>query len=299
MKSRAFGQNNIFKRRKFVGRILALPSRAYKNFDLLAWSECIFDPMVFYHFLMFVYLTNQIQAKRDFKSIQDIIQEKEKKKHKIIPVHKANSVLNDGALYNVQQNIFSAKTKQNILVFEKYLQDHHEIFRERLFLNHKKFDTKRRQMDFVAIVRNIKNEEERKMIEEILNQISLEIENYIITQVNSEYILSIGNVIMSSESTDYQAWHTDFDEKKKYKYVPTVFFLAISACRLEFYNDNGKDITICIKSGDVLNFNGYAIHRGCRYKNMNFRVHWYALHKDDANDIKKVGQDTHIYTNLS
>ncbi len=243
-------------------------------------------------------MSNLIQAKRDFKSIEDIIQEKEKKKHKIIPVHKANCVLNDGALYNVQQNIFSAKTKQNILVLEKYLQVHHEIFRERLFLNQKKFDTKRRQMDFVAIVRNIKNEEERKMIEEILNQVSLEIENYIIAQVNSEFKLSIGNVIMSLESTDYQAWHTDFDEKKKYNYVPMVFFLAISACRLEFYNDNGKDITVSIKSGDLLTFNGYAIHRGCRYKKLNFRIHWYALHKDDAIDIKKVGQDTHIYSNL-
>ena len=116
-------------------------------------------------------------------------------------------------------------------------------------------------MDFVAIVRIIKNEEDRKMIEEILNQITLEIENYVSSQVNSEFKLSHGNVIMSSESTDYQAWHTDFDEKKKYRYIPMVFFLAISACRLEFYNGDGKDVTICIKSGDVLTFNGYA----CKY----------------------------------
>ncbi len=88
-------------------------------------------------------MSNLIQAKRDFKSIEDIIQEKEKKKHKIIPVHKANCVLNDEALYNVQQNIFSATTKQKILVLEKYLQVHHELFRERLFLNQKKFDKKK------------------------------------------------------------------------------------------------------------------------------------------------------------
>ena len=85
-------------------------------------------------------MSNRIQAKRDFKSIEDLIQEKEKKKHKIYPIHKAKSVLIDEAPYNVQQNIFSAETKQNILVLEKYLLVHPELFRERLFLDEMKFD---------------------------------------------------------------------------------------------------------------------------------------------------------------
>lgn len=171
------------------------------------------------------------------------------------------------------------------------------LFQEKIFLGIDVkliFDEKRKQMNFSYFIKSIKNEEERNRMKEILDKITQEMENYL-KQLNPSYKLHTGNIIMSLESSDSQAWHTDFDPDQVLKFLPLVFFLAISPCRLDFQNENKVTETVVLNSGTLLTFNGFAIHRGCRYKKPNFRIHWYAYHEDDTKSIKKIGQNTYIF----
>ena len=47
-----------------------------------------------------------------------------------------------------------------------------------------------------------------------------------------------------------------------------------------------------LKCGDLLTFNGFAIHRGCSYPSLNFRMHWYAVHQKDNIHLSTVGDYT-------
>ena len=102
------------------------------------------------------------------------------------------------------------------------------LFQEKIFLGIDVkliFDEKRKQMNFSYFIKSIKNEEERNRMKEILDKITQEMENYL-KQLNPSYKLHTGNIIMSLESSDSQAWHTDFDPDQVLKFLPLVFFLA-------------------------------------------------------------------------
>jgi hypothetical protein len=130
------------------------------------------------------------------------------------------------------------------------------------------------------------------------------------------YNLSAGNILMSTNGGSAQHWHRDY-HVKTLSQVPLVFFLSISDhCRLDLFStslhedfpvDDGveevdvKPTTrkhdrirqqLKVTCGELLCFNGYAVHRGCAYDHANFRIHFYALHDEDIEYLDGVGNFT-------
>lgn len=223
------------------------------------------------------------------------------------PIKKARRISKDVS-YNIQQKIFSQQTQESLKELKNILLNNKYIFQEQLFLDEKRYDKNRKQINFEGIIGGIRGRNNKEKVRVILQNVRLEMIKHIKNYYEG-YELSVGNILMSEPSVQPQGWHSDYDERIKFSHPPLVFFAAVSECRLDIFKPIDLDVgnrgygrqedlhkqTKPLKRGDLLTLNGFTIHRGCRYSKTNFRLHWYALHRDDSDKLKDVGDyTTHI-----
>ncbi len=166
------------------------------------------------------------------------------------------------------------------------------LFVEKIFLTSKKFDKKRKQINFNEFILKVKDEKKKEYFKRLLEDIRASLLSHISIKYPG-YTLSTGNILMSLSGGVTQSWHMDFDVDANYRHTPLVFFMGLSICRLDLFIDvDTNKQTKPLKLGDLLTFNGFTRHRGCKYSDINFRFHWYAVHEDDK--IERFGEDTYI-----
>jgi hypothetical protein len=119
-------------------------------------------------------------------------------------------------------------------------------------------------------------------------------------------------LIVSEEGCGIQDWHYDFNKDKdttleEAEYAPLVVFIGVSdhCCidiRTKMENFNKKYTRATYNRGDMVIMHGYTKHRGCSYKEINFRLFFNAFHRDVVVSTKKKKQnrDTkNTYFNLN
>lgn len=229
--------------------------------------------------------------KRKFYGNQHVafIQEKKPKL-----IHLARNILEDDAVYTIESTILSQEIKKKLNELKNYLVANISVFEEKIFLTAKKYDEKRKQINFDNFISKVNDEKKKEYFTRLLANIRTSLLSHISAKYPG-FSLSVGNILMSLPGGSTQSWHMDFDGDSNYEYTPLVFFMGISTCRLELaIDDNTKKQTKPLNLGDLLTFNGFTLHRGCKYSEINFRFHWYAVHKDDKiNNID--GEDTFIF----
>jgi hypothetical protein len=102
-----------------------------------------------------------------------------------------------------------------------------------------------------------------------------------------------GKLLISKEGCDRQPYHFDFDPDEKYQddeMKPLVLFVGLSpSSRAELVPKEGlKPYTVVYGMGDLLIMNGLQLHRGCSYREENFRLYFNASH----HKIKQSNKDT-------
>lgn len=228
--------------------------------------------------------------KRKFQGNQFVSPRDQAKKPKF--VHNAKNILRDNVVYTIETGLIDKKTKEEMGELNKYLVTNNStLFEEKLFLTSEKFDKKRKQINFDNFISKVKGEKK-----EYFNRLLEKIRALLVSHISIKYpgfTLSTGNILMSLPGGNTQSWHDDFIEDANYNHTPLVFFMGLSTCRLDLYIDSDTHKqTKPLKLGDLLTFDGFTHHRGCKYSETNFRFHWYAVHEDDK--IENIGEDTFI-----
>jgi hypothetical protein len=208
-------------------------------------------------------------------------QHKKHRRTRETPKKKAKQIEKEGD-YSRRTKIFTENTRKEMRELEEYLKLNKEkLIDEKLFKNDHDYDDKRLQNNVPDILKRLKRKRKEKgKWEGVFNNIRKELINHL-KKEHPNYILSKGNVLISLPGGEKQQEHVDF-EKNQLIHPPLVFFLAISHCRLDIEEEEGKLKEINLKSGNLLTFHGWTIHRGVSYHKVNIRMHWYGLHQEDC-----------------
>jgi hypothetical protein len=191
----------------------------------------------------------------------------------------------------------------NFAKVEEILQEHLPFFWNKIFLDVDHHDENRRQQTLNYIVDNLENDE-KKCVAAVFQHIRETMEKHLRDKYPS-YCLSRGNVLLSFPSTDVQQWHRDYDPAVGFTAVPMVFFVPLSArSHLDIFNKSLDPVIgdneyltdhyarVNVERGHLLTFNGFAIHRGLSYKELNLRVHFYAIHTGDLPKLETIEKST-------
>lgn len=228
--------------------------------------------------------------KRKFQGNQHVTINQQKKPKLL---HQAKNILKDEVVCTIETRIIDKETKKEIEELKKYLiANSATLFVENIFLTAKTFDKKRKQINFNDFISKVKDEKKKEYFTKLLANIRSSLLSHISIKYPG-FTLSTGNILMSLPGGNTQSWHMDFDIDANYRHTPLVFFMGISTCRLDLFIDSDTNKqTKPLKLGDLLTFNGFTHHRGCKYSDLNFRFHWYAVHEDDK--IDNIGENTYI-----
>jgi hypothetical protein len=161
-------------------------------------------------------------------------------------------------------------------------------------------DPNRMQCSFAALRLALRHEKDRQEFDQIISGITATLTKRICVD---GMVLSKGNILCSLPNGERQAWHHDFPELK-YTATPQVYLLPISrTCRMDICKQllvhpdlNDVVVNYSLNRGDLFRFHGYLPHRGCSYSKLNFRLHFYSLHKEDEYLMKKIEGHSEIYS---
>jgi len=117
------------------------------------------------------------------------------------------------------------------------------------------------------------------------------------SKIYPQHVLMNGSLLASLPGGQKQGFHTDFSPNynKIKSTTPYSILLPISefSC-LDICDSLSPDFfyrKVTIPRGEVLLFNGFAVHRGMAYTRLNFRLHWFLQHKDEF--IRTIGCDVY------
>lgn len=227
------------------------------------------------------------------------------------PRRKARIIANNDAnvIYTTQKDFFSSDFADLERILSKY---HEKLFDEQIFLNAEENDRNRKQQTIASICSTLtkyKREEcynDGLRAKAIFAEIVSALQEYLTTAYPG-YQLSAGNVLVSFPSTDVQQWHRDYDPELSFEKAPLVMFTSLSGnSRLDIFYDSLNPVIsagsrlrdhhkqVEIQVGDLLMFHGYSIHRGCAYTDLNFRLHFYALDRDDYAKLPESESTTNL-----
>jgi len=223
-----------------------------------------------------------------------------KRKGQKVPSQKPKNLLessNSHAPLAITKKIFQQKTLQ---VMQQFLEILHlrsatnsQLFVEKIFEKVATYNRYRKQATFKHIISCLRLTQEKAIVSSAYHLILKELQQFIDGEYQG-YKLSEGNILMSLPGGKLQAWHTDYDQHHGLSHEPLVFFIGLSNCHLGFETCG---TTKTLHLGDTLLFRGYAVHRGCTYKEVNFRIHFYAIHAEDEIKLKEIESTTTIITN--
>lgn len=237
--------------------------------------------------------------KRKKKRCSRAANPRSKRKGQKAPIQKPKNLLESSNTHSplaITKKIFQKETLQ---VMQRFLEILHlrsatnsQLFVENIFEKVAIYDRYRKQATFKHIISRLRLAQEKAIVSNAYHLILEDLQQFIDDEYQG-YKLSEGNILMSLPGGKLQAWHTDYDEHHGLLHEPLVFFLGLSNCHLGF---EICGTTKTLHLGDTLLFRGYAVHRGCAYKEVNFRIHFYAIHVEDEVKLKEIESTTTIIT---
>jgi hypothetical protein len=217
------------------------------------------------------------------------------------PRKRARNICSSGAVFSKPTILVGdSDSERDFTTLEFSLERNSELFKP-VFLKQGKLDPFRKQLAISEASSKLKKKDQTT-----LASLETAITDYV-TETYPEYNLSEGNILLSLPGGSAQAWHRDYSLDSFTK-PPLVFFSPISAsARLDIFHvslheEGFGDVVyrptwrdpkirkqVTLERGQLMCFNGFAIHRGCPYDDVNLRLFYYAVHDDDLPSLLQSG----------